>query len=307
MQVTGCRPAGKQVTGFNKHHIAMNNFNVKLFVVSFLFVLAGLGCNVSADEEETVSHYQLNEPDKFIMPESLLEISGITFYKGKSDTVYAIQDEQGRLFKIGWGVKKQVNGKFGKQGDYEDVAIVNETVIILKSNGTLFSFPLADAVYEEIDSVNEWKGLLPPGEYEGMCGDDETGSLYVVCKNCESDNSKNAVSGFILYASDTIYRSGTFQINVDEIKTFTGKVKRGFRPSAIAKNPLTGEWFIISAVNKLLVVTDNNWKVKEASSLNGNIFNQPEGLAFDKDGNLYISNEGDDFSQGNILKFVRSK
>ena len=72
------------------------------------------------------------------MPESLLEVSGITFYKGKKDTVYAIQDEQGRLFRIAWGVKKQVNAKFGKQGDYEDVAIVNGTVLILKSNGSLF-------------------------------------------------------------------------------------------------------------------------------------------------------------------------
>lgn len=264
------------------------------------------GCNVAGEKEETIPHYDLSEPEKFLMPESLLEVSGITFNKGNSDTVYAIQDEQGRLFRIGWGVKKQVNGKFGRQGDYEDLAIVKESVIILKSNGNLVSFPLADAVYEEIDSAREWKGLLPEGEYEGMFGDDDAGTLYVICKNCDDDNSKNAVSGYVLYAGDTIYRSGTFRINVDEIKTFSGKVKRGFRPSAIARNPLTNEWFIVSAVNKLLVVTDENWKIKGAIFLNGNIFNQPEGLAFDKEGNLYISNEGDDFSQGNILKFRRS-
>jgi secreted PhoX family phosphatase len=55
-----------------------------------------------------------------------------------------------------------------------------------------------------------------------------------------------------------------------------------------------------------LVVTGNDWKIREACQLNGNIFNQPEGIAFDTAGNLYISNEGDDLTQGNILKFARS-
>lgn len=278
----------------------------KLFVMAAISAGLATGCNTSTKEVQTVKNYKLDQPDKFFMPESLLEISGITFYKGKSDTVYAIQDEQGRLFRLPWGVKKQMNAKFGKQGDYEDVAIVNEKVVILKSTGSFFIFPFADAIYEEVDSVREWKHLLPEGEYEGMYGDEATGSLYVICKNCAEDNSKNSVSGYIYQVGDSVYQTGTFKIDVNEIKSFTGKVKRGFRPSAIAKNPVTSDWYIISAVNKLLVVTDSKWKIREACLLNGNLFNQPEGLAFDEKGNMYISNEGGDLSQGNILRFDRS-
>jgi hypothetical protein len=273
--------------------------------VVVLIVITMAGCKVFSDKEPTLKNYRMNNPERFSMPESLLEVSGITFYKGKKDTVYAIQDEQGRLFRIAWGVKKQLNAKFGKQGDYEDLAIVGETVLILKSNGSLFTFPFADAIYAEVDSVKEWKRILPEGEYEGMYGDDASGSLYIICKNCAGDNSKNMVSGYIYHVVDSIYRTGDFRIDVNEIKTFTGKVKRGFRPSGIAKNPVTSEWFIISAVNKLLVVTDENWKIKETCFLNSNIFNQPEGIAFDNAGNMYISNEGDDFSEGNILRFNR--
>jgi hypothetical protein len=60
-----------------------------------LMVLLIQGCTVLADKEQTVKHYRLDKPQKFNMPESLLEISGITLYKGKNDTLYAIQDEQG--------------------------------------------------------------------------------------------------------------------------------------------------------------------------------------------------------------------
>ena len=282
----------------------MNRFVSRIIPIALLGILIQ-GCN--PEEEMTVKNYNLGKPDKFYMPESLLEISGIAFYKGKSDTVYGIQDEQGRLFRLAWGEKKQNNAKFGKQGDYEDVTIMNDQVFILKSNGIIFSFPSADAIYEEVDSVKEWTGLLPKAEYEGIYGDETTGKLYVICKNCPGDNSKDLVSGYIIQVGDSAYQSGTFQVDVDQIKSFTGKVKRGFRPSGLAKNPVTGEWFLVSAVNKLLVATDSNWKIKEACILNGNMFNQPEGIAFDAEGNLYISNEGDDLSQGNILRFVRSK
>ncbi|HRO71502.1 MAG TPA: SdiA-regulated domain-containing protein, partial [Chitinophagaceae bacterium] len=94
--------------------------------------------------------------------------------------------------------------------------------------------------------------------------------------------------------------------DVDQIEKVAGKIKRGFRPSGLARNPITSEWFVISSVNKLLVVADSTWNIKQACKLNGNVFNQPEGIAFDKAGNLYISNEGDDLSEGNILKFIRS-
>ncbi len=278
--------------------------NKNLWVV-VLMVITMAGCKFFEDKEQALKNYRLDKPDKFNMPESLLEVSGITFYKGKKDTVYAIQDEQGRVFRIAWGIKKQVSAKFGKQGDYEDLAIVAGTVLILKSNGSLFSFPFADAIYAEVDSVKEWKRILPEGEYEGMYGDDASGTIYIICKNCAGDNSKNMVSGYIYHVGDSIYRTGDFQIDVNEIKAFTGKVKRGFRPSGIAKNPVTSEWFIISAVNKLLVVTDENWKIKETCFLNSNMFNQPEGIAFDNSGNMYISNEGDDFTEGNILRFNR--
>jgi uncharacterized protein YjiK len=268
-------------------------------------ILALSNCRQPDEKDVMLKNYNLAKPEKFFMPESLLEISGLTFYKGKSDTVYAINDEEGKLFRLAWKVKKQYNAKFGKKGDYEDLAIVNDKVVVLKSNGRLFLFSFQEAHEEDIASVAELGNLLPEGEYEAMYGDESSGQLYVICKNCKADDPKNIISGFIFRMGDAVYPTGTFQLDVKAIESLAGKIRRGFQPSALARNPVTGEWFIVSGLNKLLVIADSDWKIKETYPLSGNTFNQPEGIAFDNEGNLFISNEGDDLSDGTILKFKR--
>ncbi|MBK9735062.1 MAG: SdiA-regulated domain-containing protein [Saprospiraceae bacterium] len=106
---------------------------------------------------------------------------------------------------------------------------------------------------------------------------------------------------------ETLELSSNFSIDVAEIQAFINKSITGFKPSALAKNPITGTWFILSGSDNLLVITDTNWKVKDVYQLNGNTFNQAEGITFDKEGNLYISNEGDEITNGNVLKFVMLK
>jgi len=56
-----------------------------------------------------------------------------------------------------------------------------------------------------------------------------------------------------------------------------------------------------------LVITDADFKVKTTHPLDTDLFNQPEGIAFDRDNNLYISNEGGSLSAGNILMFKLKK
>lgn len=273
--------------------------------ILLLLLMAATGCKMLSPDQK-LKEYDLGKPEKFQMPESLIEISGIAFRQGNADSVYAIQDEQGKLFRLKWGVKKQSNIKFSKGGDFEDLAIAGDKVIVLKSNGDLYTFPLSDTLSEDGPDVQEWKDLIPNGEYEGIYADNTTGAVYVLCKNCPGADSKVSVPGYRLTFNGNSFSAATgFSIDVAQIRAINGKVKRGFRPSALAKNPISGEWFILSAVSQLLVVTDSNWQVKNAYHLDGNRFTQPEGLAFDNQGNMYISNEGDHLSEGNILKFTR--
>ncbi|WP_460678238.1 SdiA-regulated domain-containing protein [Mucilaginibacter koreensis] len=254
--------------------------------------------------------YDLGKPKKFLMGDDLLEISGFVFNHGNTDTVYAEQDEDGRIYRFKLGEKSVKDTRFAKHGDYEDIAILNRQVFVLKSNGAIYNFPLDSVVHERLENVREFKHLLPEGEYEGMYGDSVTQKLYVLCKNCSTDKTSKSNSGYMLKlgTDGTLQPAGNFEIKVKQIdKLANEEDKIKFRPSALARHPLNEQWYILSSVNNLLVVADKNWKVTDVYHLNPQVFLQPEGMAFDKIGNLYISNEGDEISSGNLLMFPLSK
>ncbi|MES2652198.1 MAG: SdiA-regulated domain-containing protein [Bacteroidota bacterium] len=253
--------------------------------------------------------YDLTTPQKYSMPDVLQEISGIAFNKGDNKFVYAQQDEDGKLFKLPLGTKDETKTKFAEKGDYEDVSIINNWAILLKSNGDLFSFPLSETKNTETTNVKESIGLVPKGEYEGMYADEASGQVYLLCKNCKQDKGGKLTSGSILsFQKDgSLTPKGSFKIDASKMDNLSGKKKGTFHPSALAIHPLTKEWYVVSSVNKALVILDAKWQVKSVYHLNSNIFNQPEGIAFDKNGNLYISNEGSETQMGNILRFDYKK
>ncbi|GAB2836703.1 SdiA-regulated domain-containing protein [Ferruginibacter profundus] len=271
-----------------------------LLLVSVIYCIS---CNNTGRQYKSPQGYDFSQVEKFAMPAVLSEISGIAFSKVGNDTIYAEQDEEGKLFHFKPGDKNITSTKFAKKGDYEDLAICDNTVIMLRSDGTLFSFPLNTAADEETDSVQEWKGIIPEGEYEGMYADDSS-NIYVLCKNCGGKQT----NGYILkLTGSNIATAGNFIVDTKAIEELTGEKKIKFHPSALAKNLFTNEWYILSSVNKLLVTADNNWNIKNAYRLNPTLFNQPEGIAFDKEGNLFISNEAGDTGEGTILKFNYKK
>lgn len=269
-----------------------------------LMVFVALSC-IDKKTFNSPQGYDLNKPVKYFMPESLLEISGIAFRHGSPDSLYAEQDEEGKVFYLKLGDKKAGHSKFGKGGDYEDIAVLNDQIILLRSDGALFVFPFGQVRSGQIQHVQKWNNVLPAGEYEGLFADEKANQLLVLCKHCDIDNKKKSNTGYIFHvATDgSVKQTGQFSINVKEIEKKLGVKKMAFHPSAFAKNQNTGEWFVLSSVNKLLVVTDAAFKVKNVYPIDPSLFIQPEGIAFDNQNNLYISNEGDKVTPGTVYRF----
>jgi uncharacterized protein YjiK len=272
-------------------------------ITALWLLLAVTACKPKSGPPVMINGYNLAAPIKFLMPESLFEISGISFNNGRSDTVYAVQDEEGKVYKLAWGIKKQQHTRFGKDADYEDLAIAGNKVFVLKSNGTLLSFLVADMQKQQPEALQEWSHLLPPGEYEGLYADAKNAQLFVMCKNCNQDEAAGTLSVYQLPITDSPVVANVFTLKTGSSNLYTGG-KKSFRPSGFARHPATGDWYIISAVNKQLLVADSNWNITNSAPLKQSIFAQPEGIAFDSKANLYISNEGNDVAAGNILKFT---
>ncbi|TCD08390.1 SdiA-regulated family protein [Pedobacter frigidisoli] len=242
------------------------------------------------------------------MPQNLFEISGIVFHNGDAKEVFAIQDEDGDLFHLGLSDKQSKFTKFGGKGDYEDLTIIKDHVVVLKSNGELHTFPISEINKPEVVDVVKTKDLVPKAEYEGLAADEKTGMVYVLTKDSKPDSKakSSSIYGLTFSADGSFKASGEFGLSHKDIAKFSGSSKSRFRPSALAKNPSTGEWYVLSSVNKSLVVTTADFKVKAVYPLNS-AFNQPEGIAFDSSNNLYISNEGGTLAAGNILMFKLKK
>ncbi|HTN37416.1 MAG TPA: SdiA-regulated domain-containing protein [Arachidicoccus sp.] len=313
-------------------------------ILLFTCALVVSACGQQKPAVSSPAGYDFNNPVVYKMPAELREISGLAFYQGDPSMIFAEQDEQGNLYQLRpqETTAKAIN--FGADGDYEDLALAGGQAILLRSDGTLYSFPFQpsriEATAGKAEDVKEWKDLLPKGEYEGLYADASADNLFVLCKDCAVDRHQSQVT---IYKLNTVKDSasagtdhaggwalsGTFQINTEEIASLLSsddgvetpevsdkqnkKNKKGkagkkakalnFKPSALSWNNRDQRWFVLSSVNKLLVLADANWQVQEVYPLDPALFPQPEGIAFDSTGDLYISNEGPAGEKGTILKF----
>ncbi|MFD2970186.1 SdiA-regulated domain-containing protein [Sphingobacterium bambusae] len=238
------------------------------------------------------------------MPKSLAEISGITFHPSRSQLIYAIQDEDGILYSYDRSQKKVLESfTFGKPGDYEDLITDGDFFYILRSDGTLFSFPFG--YLGQRDQVKSFKGLLPKGEYESLGMYSSKRELYVLCKECPVDKKSGNLTGYTLLMGDggDLKRGGQFTIPMTSIQKLDPDVRKTIKPSAMTRKASTNEWYILSSIDKLLLITDSAFRPLEVIRFSREDFEQPEGIAFDEQENLFISSEAGKQNRGRIYQF----
>ncbi|NCI45898.1 SdiA-regulated domain-containing protein [Sediminibacterium soli] len=244
--------------------------------------------------------YDLNHPYKINVTEQLDEISGIDFY-AKDTSVFAIIDEEGWLFKVFLKTRAFQKWKFGKKADYEDLERVDSIFYILTSNGDI------TRVHFNGDSLLAENYTFPKNgsnEFESLYYDSSTASLHMICKDCSIDK-KAAVSIWSFNTVTNTYALFPKKIDVSPIAKKLDVNKVRFKPSASAVNPLNHDIYMVSSVNKVLVIADSSGKVRDVYPLDPYLYRQPEGLAFTPTGDLLISNEINLGEFGNVLILKR--
>lgn len=267
-----------------------------------LIIGAGIFLNLSSCGPESTTivsqlqNYSINKPAKIIkLPPLLDEISGITYYP-KDSSLFAVQDEEGFIYKIyPWQPDSLLRYKFAGRGDFEDVALVDSTFFVLRSDGTIYVTTLGKDVKSEKNEYTE-KG----NEFEGIYLDDSLHQLRLLCKDCKADGKKS-VSTYLFNPQTGGFSNDSLRVDALELAQILGEKKIKFKPSAVAVNPIDHRIYIVSAVNKVMVIANRDGTIHSTCALDHKIYKQPEGLAFSPDGTMFISNESAGVGVATIL------
>lgn len=286
----------------------------KLIVSGLVFLI--FSCNVTPQKKGTLNGYDLSKPDaKVLLPAILHEISGIAYIN--DSTLACVQDELGVVYYFDLNKKEIVmQFPFHDAGDFEDVAYDGTYLYVLRSDGRLFKFlPSQDGDA----GVKIFETGIPAKNNEGLYFDARQKHLLIGCKSKtgKKDGSRDVYCFDVL--SEKLSALPCISFDIKQIRqkaAATGiqlppKIKKDgsssqheikMKISALARNPLTGQLYILSAAEHLLFICDASDKVKDIVQLDATLFNKAEGIAFDPRGNLYISNEGGE-GQASLLKF----
>lgn len=253
------------------------------------------------DDQHMNLPYRFDSPDKiFVLPPELIEVSGLTLSEEERYLI-AVQDEWGHFFKI-----DRESGAlaaafpFGKNGDYEGIEWVGETLYVVNSSGTLFGIAGAETDSQEVSDFQTF--LTEDYDIEGLGYDKERHSLLLVCKEHPESHDDRFVFSFDLN-SMKLQTEPIFRLNQDSIQALAPEKTRTFRPSGIARHPFSGDYYILSAASDRLLVMNSDGIPTHLVHLPKKRYNQPEGICFAQDGTLYISDEGNKNESGSIKVF----
>lgn len=243
--------------------------------------------------------YDLNHPLVLKLPLQLDEISGLAWVE-KDNTLLSINDEHGILYKVDVRRPNHIQQwRFGPADDYEGVAVTDSMVYVLISDGSLLQIH-----FKNQDTILTQKFPFPTegNEFESLTYLKATNSLLMVCKSC-GDDDKDEFSWFQFSLDSLQFTGYRYRFPVSKIEAVLNYSGKKFKPSGMAVNPKNGHFYLVSAVNKTLVVISQDMQVMEAVPLTGHLFLQPEGIDFDNAGNMFISNESNKVQAANILIF----
>ncbi|MFK8006225.1 MAG: SdiA-regulated domain-containing protein [Saprospiraceae bacterium] len=295
-------------------------------ILAFLFI--NCKSQLIYAQPPSILPYSINEPQgRLEMPLELKEISGLTL-SPNGEHLCAINDEQGVIYFINKNTGKvDREVKFHGQGDYEGIETVGNKIFVIKSTGTVYE--VDDLEKEEVKPKKSKYILKKPNDSEGLALDKPNNRLLVACKsascfheNCLIHTCKTKRSIYSLnLETNKVDPEPIFEIGLTELQVFLKKNKSKdeldvfkkfitlendfipFHPSALAIHPMSRDIYILSSKGKTMMILSSSGNIIAFEKLDKKIHTQPEGIVFDEDGTLYISNEGKKGNNGTISIF----
>jgi streptogramin lyase len=242
---------------------------------------------------DVLARYDLTAPptSRWELPKALTEISGLVVDTG--GRVFAHADEQAIVFQLDPATRRVVKrfafGWPAARGDFEAIALVNDRVVLVTSDGVLYSGP-EGRDGEAVPFITQATGVGRSCEVEGLAHDPADRSLLLACKMPRVE----ALRGYL-----TVFRwpvggraspaAPRFRIPLSRVVPLLETP--GFHPSDLARDPATGHFLFIAAQEQAIAELTPVGDVVRVSHLQRGFHRQPEGLAVTPDRALLVADE----------------
>ncbi len=281
--------------------------------------------NQKSYEGNPYQHFPYNlmrEDEVLFMPKELKTIGGLSMSPDKQKLI-AINGQGGIIYYL----DKQTGFIDGtvdlkKRGDFESIESVGEGIFLSKKNGTLVY--VSDFDNEKPPTHNFNTKLSMRNEVEGLTYDPLNNELLLACKGKAGD-------GGILEDGKAIYvfqfdhmellGQPMYMVTSETIATYFEEQDmeerlvdivaenyppEAYSPTSIAIHPHSGEIYWLAGEGKLMIVIDKDSKIQYMETLDPYLFSNPNGMCFDEDAVLYISNHGKG-EDGKIYRFFKKE
>lgn len=268
-------------------------------MISFVFLFS---CKPKKFVYKSPPHYNFGQVLPLKLDLEIKEISGVVWDNHK-DVFIAHNDEKGTIFyldKNNAGITKRFQFNTSK-GDYEDIAIANDNVYVLRSDGMLFRIVTDSSGVQKSFDLGKIE-LSGSVDFETLYYDQDKHALIMICKNCSTDDKK-VVSAYAYYPDSIGFvNKPIYSIDLAKVKELSPRETSRFQPSAARIHPMLKKLFILSSASNQLVIADTDGNVEGVYMLAKKLFPQAEGLTFKTNGEMFISNEALS-ARATLLKF----
>jgi hypothetical protein len=280
------------------------------YLIGLLIILGSCSTGVDMPKEKTEA-FDFNTPKKkLVLPDILHEISGLVALD--SNVAACVQDEQGVVFFLDLHKAEIIDQmEFSGPGDFEGIAQVGSSLFMLQSDGILFEWKNFEQREKEILS---YPTPIPATNNEGLCYDKNSNRILIGCKS-KIGKGKEFKNLRAIYAFDLdtkeLSEKPVFEFDVEAVKAFAREKNiplpqrehpknkemmdvLKFQISAIAIHPITNDLYILSATDHMLFVCSYEGILQDIKVLDPKTFNKAEGITILENGDMWITNEGQD-------------
>lgn len=273
-----------------------------------IVVLLIAGCATARkNQREGAIPYDMKRPSKvFELPALLVEVSALTDVDDRtlaclhdeSASVYFLSTEDGRIMD---------SVTFDGPADMEGLTRVGDSYFALRSDGLIYRLSDRGTRMQVIDT---FRINVPHRNIEGLGYDDLTGMILISPKDFVK-GSKEGRNQRVIYALDPQVMTNTPQevveVSLDELEKQTvvmdielpRMVRKGrerpalkLRYSSVAVHPITHHYYLLSAVDRTLLVLDRQGDLVDLVVLDEKLLPKAEGITFTPNGDMWLSSEG---------------